>query len=125
MVARLEAAGQTVATNLVRVAPVRPLTAYVLPHSHVDIGYTALQTEVEQKQMRNIARGIELARATAGYPEGAQYKWNVEVLWAVDSYLRQQPAERQAEFIEAVKRGWVGLDAMYGNLLTGLCRPDL
>jgi hypothetical protein len=121
---RLEVAGQTVSTNTLRQSPVRPMTVYVLPHSHVDIGYTELQTDVEQKQMRNLARGIELARATAHYPAGARYKWNVEVLWAVESYLRQQPRERQAEFIAAVQRGDVGLQAMYANLLTGLCRPE-
>jgi hypothetical protein len=120
----VEVAGQTVARGQVRVRPVRPMTIYLLPHSHVDIGYTELQAEVEKKQMRNIARGIELARATADYPAGARFKWNVEVLWAVDSYLRQSPPEKQQEFIDAVRQGWVGLDAMYGNELTGLCRPE-
>jgi len=120
----VEVAGRTVARSELRLRPVRPMTIYILPHSHVDIGYTELQADVEKKQMRNIARGIELARATANHPEGARFKWNVEVLWAVDSYLRQASPEKQQEFIEAVRRGWVGLDAMYGNELTGLCRPE-
>ena len=120
----VEVAGQTVARSELRLRPVRPMTIYILPHSHVDIGYTELQADVEKKQMRNIARGIELARATANYPEGARFKWNVEVLWAVDSYLRQSQPAKQQEFIEAVRHGWVGLDAMYGNELTGLCRPE-
>jgi len=48
----------------------------------------------------------------------------VEVLWAVDSYLRQATPEKQKEFVEAVQRGWIGLDALYGNELTALCRPE-
>ncbi len=122
--ASFEVAGKIVTRREIALAPVRQSVIYILPHSHVDIGYTELQTAVEKKQMSNIARGIELARATAGNPEGARYKWNVEVLWAVDSYLRQSPPEKQQEFIEAVRRGWVGLDAMYGNQLTALCRPE-
>ncbi len=120
----VEVARQTVVKSEAKLKPARHLVIYILPHSHVDIGYTELQTDVEKKQMRNLARALEIARATANYPEGARYKWNSEVLWAVESYLRQASPEQQREFIEAVRKGWIGLDAMYGNELTGLCRPE-
>ena len=122
--ASLEAGGRPLARTNLALKPVRAWEIYILPHSHVDIGYTEVQTEIEKKQMRNIARGIELAKATATNPPGSRYKWNVEVLWAVESYLKQQPPEKQKEFFEAVRQGTVGLDAMYGNELTGLCRPE-
>jgi alpha-mannosidase len=120
----LEAGGRVLARRQVSLAPVRKWVIYVLPHSHVDIGYTALQADVERKQIANITRGIELARQSAGYPEGARFRWNAEVLWAVDAYLRRAPPERRRAFVEAVRAGWVGLDALYGNTLTGLCRPE-
>ena len=65
-----------------------------------------------------------LIRKTADYPPGAQFKWNTEVLWAVDSYLRQASPEKQQELIDAIRAGQVELDALYGNELTGLCRPE-
>ena len=37
--------------------PARQWVVYLLPHSHVDIGYTALQPDVERKQMQNLRRG--------------------------------------------------------------------
>jgi hypothetical protein len=120
----LEWADRTLAKSGLRLTPAPELTVYVLPHSHVDVGYTELQPDVEQKQMRNIARGLELVRSTLSYPEGARFKWNVEVLWAVESYLRRASAQQRTEFFEAVRKGWLGLDAMYGNELTGLCRPE-
>jgi len=52
---------------------------------------------------------IDTARRTADYPPGCRFKWNVEVLWAIDSYLRQATPERQQAFIDAVKAGQVGL----------------
>ncbi len=107
-----------------RLQPVRKMTIYLLPHSHNDIGYTALQAEVVKKQNSNIETGLRLARATAGYPEGARFKWNVEVLWCVDNYLREASPEQRAAFISAVKKGQIGLDAFYCNILTGLCRPE-
>ena len=120
----LRVGGEAVATGQWPLDPVRPLTIYILPHSHVDIGYTEHQSEIEKKQLRNLTRALELIKATAGYPEGARYKWNVEVLWAVESFLRQAPPEQQREFFDAVRNGQMGLQAMYGNELTGLCRPE-
>jgi hypothetical protein len=120
----LEVAGRELARQEIPLAPVRKRVIYLLPHSHVDIGYTALQADVERRQTANLTRGIELARRTADYPEGACFRWNSEVLWAVDAYLHQATPEQQREFVEAVKAGWVGLDVLYGNTLTGLCRPE-
>ncbi len=104
--------------------PERHWTVYLLPHSHVDIGYTHLQSEVERKQWQNIDAALDLCRQTADYPPDARFRWNTEVLWAVDSYLRQQPPEKQQRLIEAVRAGQIGLDALYGNELTALCRPE-
>jgi alpha-mannosidase len=118
------AAGQEVTARTILLKPVRPWEIYVLPHSHVDIGYTALQAEVEKKQNSNIETGLRLAQATADYPLGARFKWNVEVLWPVDNYLRDCSPEQREQFIGAVRSGQIGLDAFYGNTLTGLCRPE-
>jgi hypothetical protein len=90
----------------------------------VDIGYTHVQTEVERKHWQYFEQVIELARRTADYPAGSRFKWNVEVLWAVDSFLKQASPEDRETFIDAVKNGWIGLDALYGNELTALCRPE-
>ncbi|MCX6928922.1 MAG: discoidin domain-containing protein [Verrucomicrobia bacterium] len=83
----VEAGGRSVASREVTLKPVRKMVVFLLPHSHNDIGYTALQAEVEQKQNSNIETGLRLAQAMANYPEGARFKWNVEVLWCVDNYL--------------------------------------
>jgi alpha-mannosidase len=121
---RITAGDKVLATRQVSIKPVRPLTVYILPHSHTDIGYTEIQTAIEDKQVENLRKGIEYARRTASYPEGARFVWNVEVLWAADLYLRRRPeAERQA-FFDAVKKGQVVLNGMYLNELTGLCRTE-
>ncbi|MCU0980254.1 MAG: polysaccharide lyase family protein, partial [Pirellulaceae bacterium] len=120
---RVEVAGQTT-TQSVTLRPVRKWVVYLLPHSHVDIGYTHVQTEVEQAQWKYLEMAIDTAEKSAEYPAGARFKWNVEVLWAVDSYLKQATPEKRRRFIDAVKKGQVGLQALYGNQLTGLCRPE-
>ncbi len=119
----VEVAGQTLSASAT-VKPVRKVTTYILIHSHNDIGFTDSQAVIEERQMRNLRVGIDLARQTARYPKGSQFIWNVEVLWGADLYMqRMSPADR-AEFIDAVRKGWVGLNGMYSNELTGLCRPE-
>jgi alpha-mannosidase len=108
----------------VRLEPVRKVQIFILPHSHHDLGYTDLQSNVEEKQVANISRGIELARDTANYPPGARFVWNLEVLWGADQFMRTKNEPDRQELIGAVKKGWIGLNGMYANELTGLCRPE-
>jgi hypothetical protein len=108
----------------IELRPVRKVQVFVLPHSHHDLGYTDLQVNVEEKQMLNITKGMELARRTASYPEGARFVWNLEVLWGADLFMRRKSQSEKEELIDAVKKGWVGLNGMYANELTGLCRPE-
>lgn len=118
------AEGAPLASGAVGVQPVRKWEVYLLPHSHIDIGYTALQSDVLKKQFSNLETAIELARRTQGYPEGARFLWNAEVLWAVDAYLKQAPMAKRKALLDAIRRGWIELDALYGNELTALCRPE-
>ncbi len=121
---QVNVAGKSIGKRKLQVNPVRKWQVYLLHHSHVDIGYTHVQTEVEQRHWGYFEQVIELARKTAAYPEGSRFKWNTEVLWAVDSYLKQASEEKRREFCQAVRNGWIGLDALYGNELTALCRPE-
>lgn len=105
------------------IKPARKITFYLIPHAHVDIGYTDLQPNVEKKHWHNYDKAIEYSKKSLKYGKDATFKWNVEVLWAVKGYLENFPDKRK-EFYDAVKKGWIGLDATYANLLTGLSRPE-
>jgi hypothetical protein len=110
--------------GVARLRPVPPRELWLLPHSHVDIGYSDRQEAVERHHWRYFEEAIDLARRTEGLPDGARFRWNVEVLWAADTYLRQASAGKRAAFLEAVRRGWIGLQALPANLLTGICHPE-
>ena len=110
--------------EVITINPVTQKTIYLLPHSHNDIGYTHVQEEVEQIQWQNLRDAIKYSKNNRHYPKGSQFKWNVEVMWAVDSYLKNASEQDKKEFIEAVQNGWIELNALYANILTGLCRPE-
>lgn len=108
----------------IELRPVRKMLVYILPHSHHDLGYTELQADVEDRQVRNIDLGIDLASKTAAYPEGSRFVWNLEVLWGADLYMQRKSDEDKARFVDAVRKGWIALHGSYANELTGLCRPE-
>lgn len=104
--------------------PVRPWKVFLLHHTHLDIGYTHHQSEVERLQWQHLDLALDLIAKTADYPPEARFSWLPEGLWAVDSYLKQASPEKRAAFKQAVRNGDIGLDALYGNQLTALCRPE-
>ncbi len=116
--------GGTILSRQLTIEPVRRWEIYLLHHTHLDIGYTHVQSEVEALQWKHLEQALDLADQTAGFPFDARFRWNPEGLWALDGYLKQASAEKGERFFEAVRAGSVGLDALYGNALTGLCRPE-
>ncbi len=120
----IEMREQLVVKKRLRLQPVREITVYLLPHSHLDIGYTHHQDEVLKMQFHHLEQAIEIAKNSQVYPKEEQFKWNVEQFWHVDEYLKQMDAARRTQLIEAIRNGWIGLDGLYANLLTGLCRPE-
>ena len=106
------------------VKPVVPREIWLLPHSHVDIGYSNPQPVVERDHWRYFREAIALAAKTAGYPEGARFKWNTEQAWAVETYLRQAGEAERSDFVAALRRGSIGLQATLAGVLTGLCHPE-
>jgi len=116
--------GKQLFEQSVQMQPARKITVYILPHSHNDIGYTEIQTNVEKKQMNNLLTGIEYAERTKNYPKGARFVWNLEGSYAADLFMNRMNDEQKKRFIDAVKDGGVALNGMYLNTLTGLCRPE-
>ncbi len=104
--------------------PVTPRTIYLLPHAHNDIGYTNIQTEVLKRHIQNIYDALGLIRKTAAYPAGARFKWNIEVIWAVETFMKEASEADRREFLRALKDGSICMEALYANVLTGIMRPE-
>ena len=121
---RVTSGSTVIADTAILMAPLRKRTLYLLPHSHTDIGYSAYQAVVEKNHMRYIDEGIDIAERTAGYPEGARFKWNIEVMWPLESYISAASPGRKSRLAGAIGKGWIGLNGLYSNVLTGLCRPE-
>ena len=121
----LVAGGKVLASRPLTLAPARRFTVYILMHSHNDIGYTDIQPNIAKKQAYNVVRALELIRQTKDYPAGraASSGTSKSSCPTRTSGRRPRPEQRQ-EFEQAVRDGTIGVDAMYANLLTGVCRGE-
>lgn len=123
----LIADGKTVCSLTAVRRPVPHRTIYVLPHSHVDVGYLFYQPVAIHLHHVYINDALNLIRQTAHLPPDAQFKWNIESMIEMDGYLKgfeKASPTLTANFINAVRAGTMGLDGTYCNELTGLCRPQ-
>jgi hypothetical protein len=100
------------------------MEVYLLHHTHLDIGYTHRQDEVERIQWASLEEALRLGEASADYPEGDRFVWNPEGIWPVDTYVRAHPGEKADRLLEGIRRGWIELDGMYAGLLTGLANEE-
>lgn len=119
----IEYENQQLQTEL-RVPPLPIRNLYILHHSHIDIGYTHHQDSVLKLQWANLEKAIQLCRKTQDFPNGARFKWNSEVLWAVHDYLKNASQEKKDRLLSAIRKGWIGLDGLYANILTGLSTEE-
>ena len=112
--------GNVVESSAVAVQPVHKREIYLLSYSHNDIGYTDVQPDVERKQWNNLEQALRLIRNTRDYPPDARYKWNMETIWALESYLKKASPEQRDEVLADIRSGSIGLSALFANMLTGL-----
>lgn len=106
----------------VELKPVREFAFAIIHHSHNDIGYSHLQSEVAAIQTRNISDAIRWINTYSG--TGEKPVWHIESLWAVENFLRTAGKEEEAGFVKAVKSGQLVLSVNYANILTGLGQPE-
>jgi hypothetical protein len=120
----IEAEGRTLLSETVPLRPVATRVLHVIPHSHVDIGYSDPQPVVERKQWTNFRDALALFRQTKDLSPEARFRWQAEGLWAVQSFLAQATEDERRDFAEAVTRGDLELPANLTNVLTGICHPE-
>lgn len=118
--ASLQSGDNMLASTDLHLRPVKRRTIHLLHHTHLDIGYTHTQDDVERIQHEHMNKALELIDATNDYPEPARFRWLPEQLYHVETYLRDATDAQRDAFVAAVHSGRIGLDGFYGNALTGI-----
>lgn len=110
--------GQSSKTATATITPQRKWRIYVAPSSHTDIGYTHLQPLCAERHNQNTDMAVKLLR---DFPD---FRWNLEVAWQAENYLATRKGAVLDEFLQAARDGKIGVQALYCNILTGLCSHE-
>ena len=96
-----------------RLTPKRKFTVYLVPHTHLDIGFTDYQPKIEELQNRNLDRLLEEMR------HDADMRFSLDGAWLAEQYLRTRTPAARKEFLDAVRAGSISIPAQYANLMAG------
>ncbi len=116
--------GNKTVVRSVLIEAIRPWKVLLIPHSHVDVGYTNLQPEVEIIHKNAMLDAVALHHETRAFPDEARYRFTVETMWPLERFLSKGSIAETQPVLDAMKQGWMGIDAAYGNFCSALMRPE-
>ena len=100
------------------ISPAKKWTVFVIPHIHVDVGYSDFQAKIAAIQSRTIGEAMDM---TAEHPE---FRFSLDGEWDLQQYLDTRSDTQQQRAIEAIKRKQLFVPAQYANVLTGIASTE-
>lgn len=98
--------------------PCRRWTLHLIPHVHLDLGFTDTQGKVLELHCRNIDRALDLMETDP------DFRFCVDGSFVADQYERTRPPDRVRRMRAAVADGRLGVNTFHSNFLTGLLSLD-
>ncbi len=99
--------------------PGKKWTLFMVPHIHLDVGYTDYQAKVAAIQSRVIDEAMDL---TAQHPD---FRFSVDGEWDVAQFLKTRTHAEQQRMITAVQKQQLFVPAQYASLLTGFSTAEV
>lgn len=88
---------------------------FVVPLSHLDIGFTASPPEVADQHREYTERALQFL---VNVPS---IRWNVESVWQLEQWLATHPAESDRSLLKHLfEQGQLGIGASYANMHSSL-----
>ena len=95
------------------IEPAKKWTLFLVPHIHLDVGFTDYQAKVAAAQSRSIDEALDLI---AKHPE---FRFSLDGEWPLAQFMETStPAQRQRA-LEAIRKQELFVPAQYVNLVTG------
>ena len=94
--------------------PARKWNLFVVPHIHLDIGFTDYQSKIVEVHCRAIDKTLDILE------KRPEFRLSLDGEWIVEQFLLTRSEEQRQRFAAAVRENQIGLPAQYVNLLTGM-----
>jgi alpha-mannosidase len=88
--------------------------------SHLDIGYTGMQSEVQKQQNEFLDQAVTGCEQTKDYPDEAKFRWGIESMWVLDNYVAERPQSQLDRLAACIRSGQIEITASYDNNLHDL-----
>jgi len=95
------------------IQPQKKWTLLLVPHVHLDVGYSDYQAKVATIQSRILDEAMDL---TAKHPA---FRFCTDGSWNLEQYLKTRTAEEKQRVIQAIQRQQLYIPTQYANVLTG------
>ena len=96
-----------------RLTPQRKFTIYIVPNTHLDIGFTDYQPKIEELQNRNLDKLLTEMR------NDADMRFSLDGAWLAEQFLRTRSAEAKRQFMDLLRDGRISVPAQSMNLMAG------
>jgi alpha-mannosidase len=99
--------------------PKRKWTVYLVPHEHLDVGYSDFQTKLAELHSRVIDEALEL---TSTRPE---FRFSLDGYWQAQQFLEGRSEGEKRKFERAVREHRIFVPAQHSVMLTGACTAEV
>jgi hypothetical protein len=93
--------------------PQKKWTLFMVPHVHLDVGYTDYQAKVSAIHSRILDEAMDL---TAEHPS---FRFSTDGEWNLEQFLKSRSPAEQQRIITAIQKEQLYIPAQSSNLLTG------
>ena len=97
---------------------------HLVHQTHLDIGYTHIQTDILKRQVQSLRDALKYINETKDYPEEAKFRFHPEGMWAVEAFFKEATEEEKAAFIKAARNRDLHIDGMYAQAMTGMYNDE-
>jgi hypothetical protein len=93
--------------------PARKWTVYMVPHEHLDVGYSDFQTKLAELHSRIINEALDM---NTEHPE---FRFTLDGYWQARHFLQGRSAAEKEKFYAAVRDRKIFVPAQHSVILTG------
>lgn len=97
----------------VKIAPAKKWTIALIPHEHLDVGFTDYPAKVAELHAQSIDQAMNLIAKTP------DFRWTLDGSWVADQYLNGRTREPREQFLDHVRNGSIIIPPEFANQHTG------
>jgi hypothetical protein len=97
----------------VTLEPAKKWTIALIPHEHLDVGFTDYPAKVAELHSQSIDQAMGLIKKTP------DFRWTLDGSWVADQYLNGRSPEAREQFFEHVRDGSIVIPPEFANQHTG------